>query len=34
VKGHKANFESYNQGLIAFNESLKILEKHKIELLP
>ncbi|MFT4644844.1 MAG: hypothetical protein ACI8ZX_001251 [Planctomycetota bacterium] len=33
VKGHKANFESYNQGLIAFNESLKILGKHKIELL-
>ncbi|QXP59521.1 hypothetical protein [Olleya sp. HaHaR_3_96] len=34
VKGHKANFDSYNQGLITFNESLKILEKYKIELLP
>ncbi|WP_159020987.1 hypothetical protein [Algibacter sp. L3A6] len=33
VKGHKANFENYNQGLIAFNESLKILGKYKIELL-
>ncbi|WP_298767698.1 hypothetical protein [uncultured Polaribacter sp.] len=32
VKGHKANFENYNQGLIAFNESLKILEKYKIKI--
>jgi hypothetical protein len=32
VKGHKANFESYNQGLIAFNEALEILGKYKIEL--
>ena len=32
IKGHKAKFENYNQGLIAFNESLKILEKYKIKI--
>ena len=28
VKGHKANFHNYKQGLIEFNESLKVLRKN------
>ena len=33
VKGHKANFKNYDDGLLAFNEALKVLKKYKIELL-
>jgi len=32
VKGHKTKFENYQNGLIAFSDSLQILKKHEIEL--
>ena len=30
VKGHKANFSSYTEGLIAFSKSLEVLKKYEI----
>jgi hypothetical protein len=32
VKGHKAKFKSYREGLFLFNESLEVLKKYKVEL--